>query len=83
MVPLMMMRILGFLKGVPGLFMAGILSAALSSLSSIYHALSATLTRDVVQQAYEFVYKKPIPERMETLSGKIISESVSCRLQQY
>ena len=70
----MVMEILGFLRGVPGLYMAGVMSAALSSLSSNYNAVSATITRDIVHPVYEYKYKTTMSDRASTWTAKIISE---------
>ena len=75
MVPLMVMKVLGFAHGVPGLFMASIVCAALSSLSSGYNSTSVALLRDIVQQAYEGNYKRSLPENTATKIAKILSEN--------
>ena len=73
MVPLMVMEVLGFLRGVPGLFMAGIFSASMSSMSSFWSAQSAVLLKDVVEPAYaRLTSGKQLSDRQGTRVAKII-----------
>ena len=49
LVPLLVMRVLGNYPGMPGVFVAGIFSAALSSLSSGLNSMSAVVLEDFVK----------------------------------
>ena len=53
MLPMFVMDILGDIPGLPGLFVAGLFSAALSTISSGLNAISALLLEDVIR-AYWF-----------------------------
>ncbi|XP_055538986.1 sodium-coupled monocarboxylate transporter 1 [Wyeomyia smithii] len=59
LLPLFVMDILGELPGLPGLFVAGVFSAALSSLSTCLNSMSAVILEDFVKP---FV-KKPLSQR--------------------
>ncbi|XP_070142745.1 sodium-coupled monocarboxylate transporter 1 isoform X4 [Drosophila kikkawai] len=56
---LLMMRTLGSLPGLPGLFVAGVFSAALSSLSTGLNSLACVITQDIVRP----LLRKPLTER--------------------
>jgi Na+/proline symporter len=59
MLPLFVMETLGELPGLSGLFIAGVFSAALSSLSTCLNSMSAVVLEDFVKP---FV-KKPLTQR--------------------
>lgn len=59
MLPLFVMQTLGELPGLSGLFIAGVFSAALSSLSTCLNSMSAVVLEDFVKP---FV-KKPLSEQ--------------------
>lgn len=59
LLPLLVMETLGEFPGLPGLFVAGVFSAALSSLSTGLNSMSAVVLEDFVKT---FV-KKPLTER--------------------
>ncbi|KAL1399445.1 hypothetical protein pipiens_008209 [Culex pipiens pipiens] len=56
LLPLFVMDILGELPGLPGLFVAGVFSAALSSLSTCLNSMSAVILEDFVKP----YVKKPL-----------------------
>ncbi|KAH8246828.1 hypothetical protein KR032_000926, partial [Drosophila birchii] len=56
---LLMMRTLGSLPGLPGLFVAGVFGAALSSLSTGLNSLACVITQDIVRP----LLRKPLTER--------------------
>jgi len=56
---LLMMRTLGSLPGLPGLFVSGVFSAALSSLSTGLNSLACVITQDIVRP----LLKVPMTER--------------------
>ncbi|XP_026848255.1 sodium-coupled monocarboxylate transporter 1 isoform X4 [Drosophila persimilis] len=49
LVPLLVMRVLGVVPGLPGLFVSAVFSAALSSLSTLLNSLSAVILEDFVR----------------------------------
>lgn len=59
LLPLLVMDILGDYPGLPGLFVAGVFSAALSSLSTGLNSMSAVILEDFIKS---FV-KKPLTEK--------------------
>lgn len=61
MLPLFVMETLGELPGLSGLFIAGVFSAALSSLSTCLNSMSAVVLEDFVKPFTE----KPLTERMK------------------
>ncbi|XP_076328011.1 sodium-coupled monocarboxylate transporter 1-like isoform X2 [Tachypleus tridentatus] len=67
--PLFVMDVLGFLPGLPGLFVSGIFSGALSTVSSGVSSLAAVTLEDVVK-AY---LKKDISELWATRMTKILA----------
>lgn len=58
MVPLLVMDIFNDMPGVPGLFVAGIFSAALSSLSSALNSLSAIALQDFIKPHMQLTEKQ-------------------------
>ncbi|XP_017855882.1 PREDICTED: sodium-coupled monocarboxylate transporter 1 isoform X1 [Drosophila arizonae] len=60
---LLMMRTLGSFPGLPGLFVAGVFSAALSSLSTGLNSMACVISQDVVRP----LLKKPLTERQTGL----------------
>jgi insulin-like growth factor 2 mRNA-binding protein 1 len=60
MLPLFVMETLGELPGLSGLFIAGVFSAALSSLSTCLNSMSAVVLEDFVKP----YAKKPLTERL-------------------
>ncbi|XP_057665819.1 sodium-coupled monocarboxylate transporter 1-like [Diorhabda carinulata] len=59
LLPLLVMEILGDIPGLPGLFVAGIFSAALSSLSTGLNAMAAVVLEDF----YKPFFKKELSEK--------------------
>ncbi|XP_034116700.1 sodium-coupled monocarboxylate transporter 1 isoform X2 [Drosophila albomicans] len=56
---LLMMRTLGSIPGLPGLFVSGVFSAALSSLSTGLNSLACVISQDMIRP----LLKKPLTER--------------------
>jgi Na+/proline symporter len=54
--------VLGSAPGLPGLFLATIYSAALSTISSGMNSLAAVCITDFIRPAYGYIKKKPIEE---------------------
>ncbi|XP_030373604.1 sodium-coupled monocarboxylate transporter 2-like [Scaptodrosophila lebanonensis] len=59
LVPLLVMQVLGFIPGLPGLFVSAVFSAALSSLSTLLNSLAAVILEDFVKPRMV----KPMTER--------------------
>ncbi|CAH0724684.1 unnamed protein product, partial [Brenthis ino] len=59
LLPLLVMDVLGDIPGLPGVFIAGIFSAALSSLSTSLNSMSAVVLEDF----YKPFYKRRLTER--------------------
>lgn len=53
------MRVLGFIPGLPGLFVSAVFSAALSSISTLLNSLAAVIYEDFVKPRA----KEPLSER--------------------
>lgn len=62
------MRILGDLPGLPGLFVAGVFSAALSSLSTGLNSLACVISEDCVKP----LLKEPLSERKTAILLRVI-----------
>ncbi|ELU18422.1 hypothetical protein CAPTEDRAFT_136710, partial [Capitella teleta] len=60
MLPLLTLRVLSFLPGMPGLFLACIFGACLSSLSSLQPALAALWLRDFIMPIFKANTKQEI-----------------------
>ncbi|XP_065338860.1 sodium-coupled monocarboxylate transporter 2-like [Cloeon dipterum] len=69
LLPLYVMEIAGSLPGLPGLFVAGVFSAALSTVSSGLNALAASTLRDILAGGFRY---KPSDAR-----GALISKGLS------
>lgn len=61
-VPYFIMQLLGDYYGVPGLLIASIFSAALSSIASVINALSAVFLEDIITPLVALGTKKPIKD---------------------
>lgn len=68
LVPLLVMETLGKYPGLPGMFIAGIFSAALSSLSTGLNSLACVTYTDFIKPAY--------PEMSETAAARVMRISV-------
>ncbi|XP_033238513.1 sodium-coupled monocarboxylate transporter 1 isoform X6 [Drosophila pseudoobscura] len=73
---LLMMRTLGSWPGLPGLFVAGVFSAALSSLSTGLNSLACVVTQDIVRP----LLRKPLTERQTAfwLRAIVVGFGFSC-----
>lgn len=68
-VPLLVMEILGPYPGLPGLFVAGIFSASLSSLSTGLNSMAAVVLEDFVKTTV----RKPLSSRTNMLILKSVT----------
>lgn len=69
LLPYFMMKTLSTMPGVPGLFIAGIFSGALSSVSSFVNSLAAVCLEDYIKP----LRKVPLSPERETLVTKILA----------
>ncbi|XP_067006335.2 sodium-coupled monocarboxylate transporter 1 [Anabrus simplex] len=67
-IPLLVMRTLGNFPGLPGIFVAGVFSAALSTLSSTLNSMSAVVLEDF----YKAFSSKPLTERQTNVLMKSV-----------
>nr|XP_026496581.1 sodium-coupled monocarboxylate transporter 1-like [Vanessa tameamea] len=76
LLPLLVMDVLGDIPGLPGVFIAGIFSAALSSLSTSLNSMSAVVLEDF----YKPFYKRQLSERQTNwlLKGVVIMLGILC-----
>ncbi|XP_032593224.1 sodium-coupled monocarboxylate transporter 1 isoform X1 [Drosophila grimshawi] len=73
---LLMMRTLGMLPGLPGLFVAGVFSAALSSLSTGLNSMACVISQDMVRP----LLKEPLTGRQTAflLRGIVVVLGLCC-----
>ncbi|XP_047510069.1 sodium-coupled monocarboxylate transporter 1-like [Pieris napi] len=76
LLPLLVMDVLGDLPGLPGVFLAGIFSAALSSLSTSLNSMSAVVLEDF----YKPFYKRQLTDTQTNwlLRGVVVVTGVLC-----
>lgn len=67
LVPLLVMDTLSTFPGVPGMFVAGVFSAALSSLSTGLNSLAAVFLEDYIKP----LYGKPMSERLTAVIMRV------------
>lgn len=73
LVPLFMFDMLGFAPGLPGLFLASLFAASLSSISSGLNSTATNIVKDFVDRFYLYRHKKSISDRTTTQLAKIIT----------
>ncbi|KRF83045.1 sodium-coupled monocarboxylate transporter 1 isoform X3 [Drosophila virilis] len=69
LVPLMVMRVLSVVPGLPGMFVSAVFSAALSSLSTLLNSLAAVILEDFVKPRMR---NKPMTERTVALIMRLV-----------
>lgn len=67
MLPFFVMDVAGEIPGLPGIFIAGIFSAALSSMSSGLNTLAGTLYEDFIRHRYPKASEKRVSDVMKIL----------------
>lgn len=70
LLPLFVMDTVGHLRGLPGLFLSALFSAAISTVSSGVNSLAAVLLEDIVKPIYWKKKKKEIHDHMATNISK-------------
>uniref|UniRef100_T1H3J5 Sodium-dependent multivitamin transporter n=1 Tax=Megaselia scalaris TaxID=36166 RepID=T1H3J5_MEGSC len=73
MMPLFVIDTMGKYPGLAGLFVSGIFSGSLSTVSSSVSSLAAVTLEDYLKPAYMLVMKKPMLETNTTLPSKIMA----------
>lgn len=75
MMPIYIMDVLGHIPGITGLFVAGVFSATLSTVSSCLNSLAAVTLEDYFKPMYKFVSKKElqVDESRSAVPTKIIA----------
>ncbi|XP_074646201.1 sodium-coupled monocarboxylate transporter 1-like [Tubulanus polymorphus] len=71
--PHLVMEILRFLPGMPGVFMSCVFSAALSTVSSGVNALATVCLEDFIRPCYEQIKNIDLPERAATILSKLLA----------
>lgn len=71
--PLFVVDAMEHLHGLPGLFVSGIFSACLSSISSAVNSLSAVFLEDYIRPLYYVITKKTLPESSSSWLSKLIA----------
>lgn len=82
--PIYVVDALGHLPGLSGLFVAGIFSASLSSVSACLNSLAAVTLEDYLKPLYFIIKKKPLETAKSALPTKIIGKRIyNFKLQLY
>lgn len=71
LMPLFIVDAMSHLPGVPGLFVSGIFSASLSTVSASLNSLAAVTLEDYIKPLYLHFKKQPMPAATSTLPTKI------------
>lgn len=73
-----MLDILGGAPGIPGLFVAAVYGAALSSISGAMNSLAAVTITDFVKPSYLHFKNRPMKESVEGLVTKLLGNFFYC-----
>lgn len=73
MVPLSVINLLSFMPGIPGLFLACVFSASLSSLSSGYNGSSAVVLKDMITPLYYKYTHRLMSDKLQTNTTKALA----------
>ena len=71
--PLFVVDAMGNLPGLPGLFVSGIFSASLSSVSAALNSLAAVTLEDYLKPLYAKIKKRPLPDMQSSYPTKIMA----------
>ncbi|GLH06851.1 Putative sodium-dependent multivitamin transporter [Gryllus bimaculatus] len=73
LMPLYVVDSVSHIPGLSGLFVAGIFSGSLSTVSSAVNSLAAVTLEDYLKPIYRLLYKSELPERRTSLYTKILA----------
>ncbi|XP_044267495.1 putative sodium-dependent multivitamin transporter [Tribolium madens] len=73
LMPLYVMDTMGDIPGLSGLFVAGIFSASLSTVSAALNSLAAVTVEDYYKPLYKYIAKKPLSEKRVSVQTKLIA----------
>ncbi|EFA03653.1 putative sodium-dependent multivitamin transporter [Tribolium castaneum] len=73
LMPLYVMDTMGNIPGLAGLFVAGIFSASLSTVSAALNSLAAVTVEDYYKPLYQYIAKKPLSEKRVSVQTKLIA----------
>ncbi|XP_076255545.1 putative sodium-dependent multivitamin transporter [Rhynchophorus ferrugineus] len=71
LMPYYVVDTMGFIPGLSGIFVAGIFSAALSTVSAALNSLAAVTIEDYYKPLYRVIYKTDVPKESISLKTKI------------
>lgn len=71
--PLFVVDAMSNLPGLPGLFVSGIFSASLSSVSAALNSLAAVTLEDYLKSLYAKIKKRPLPDMQSSYPTKIMA----------
>jgi solute carrier family 5 (sodium-coupled monocarboxylate transporter), member 8/12 len=78
MMPLFVVDAMGHLPGLPGLFVSGIFSASLSTISAAVNSLAAVTLEDYIKPLYLRIKRHPMPDTNSALQSKIMAALYGC-----
>ncbi|XP_055312410.1 putative sodium-dependent multivitamin transporter isoform X2 [Sitodiplosis mosellana] len=73
LMPRFVVDAMGHWPGLSGIFVSGIFSASLSSVSAAQNSLAAVTLEDYIKPLYSYIKGKPLKETKSTLPSKIIA----------
>lgn len=73
LMPIFVVDVMGDMPGLPGLFVAGIFSASLSTVSAALNSLSAVTLEDYIKPLYLYVKKRPLSDGTSAFQSKLIA----------
>lgn len=71
--PLFVVDAMGSLPGLPGLFVSGIFSASLSSVSAALNSLAAVTLEDYLKPLYAKIKGRPLPDMQSSFPTKVMA----------
>ncbi|CAG9823598.1 unnamed protein product [Phaedon cochleariae] len=73
LMPYYVVETMGHIPGLSGLFVAGIFSASLSTVSAALNSLAAITIEDYIKPLYLYIRKKPLSSKVAGVQTKLIS----------
>ncbi|XP_058449666.1 putative sodium-dependent multivitamin transporter [Malaya genurostris] len=71
--PLFVVDAMGDIPGLPGLFVSGIFSASLSTVSAALNSLAAVTLEDYLKPLYAKIMKRPLPDMQSSFPTKVMA----------